>query len=153
MAAQQFAIWYSSSCAEVVAALQQDRGQVQSHPYPSDSAVYVRKDDAGLLILHLHVKDLMVFPSSPEVMDQFKVFQESEYKVKWTSRPSLYLGIHISVSNDGTIISLDQDHYIESTLERFAMVNCKAVKSPLPHRTILAPGSDEDVEAAKYLPY
>lgn len=122
-------------------------------PAPSDSAVYVRKDKDGLLILHLHVDDSMVFASSPEVMAQFKVFLESEYEVKWTSRPTLYLGIRLNISEAGKLIAIDQYHYIESTLERFAMVNCKAVKSPLPHRTVLSPGTTEDIDAAKDLPY
>lgn len=50
-------------------------------------------------------------------------------------------------------MGLVQDHYIESTLERFAMVNCKPVKFPLPHRTILSPGSDAEVTDAIGLPY
>lgn len=123
-------------------------------PAPSDSAVYIRQDDAGLLILHLHVDNSMVFASSQAVMDKFKIFLESEYQVKWTNQPSLfYLGIHLTISADGSLITIDQEHYIESTLEHFAMVNRKSVKSPLPHRTILAPGSDEDIEEVKDLPY
>lgn len=33
------------------------------------------------------------------------------------------------------------------------MVNCKPVKSPLPHRTSLVPASDEEVAAAADVPY
>lgn len=95
----------------------------------------------------------MVFASSPDVMRQFKVFLEAEYDIKWTERPSLYLGIRVTVSENGKLIGLDQDHYIESTLERFAMLNCKPVKSPLPQRTILTPGSATEIEEAKDLPY
>lgn len=84
-------------------------------PAQLDTAVYVRQDDAGLLILHLHVDDSMVFASSPKVMEDFKSFLESEYDVKWTNSLNLYLGIRISVSDDGTLIGITQDHYIEST--------------------------------------
>lgn len=70
-------------------------------PSPSDSAVYVCKDELGLLILHLHVDDSMVFASSKEVMARFKSFIHREYNLKWTDRPSLYLGIRINVSDDG----------------------------------------------------
>lgn len=109
-------------------------------PCPSDNAVYVCKDDLGLLILHLHVDDSMVFASSMDVMDRFKTFIHGEYDLKWTDKPSLYLGIRIDISDNGTLIGINQSHYIESTLEKFAMVNFKPVKSPLPHRTILNPG-------------
>lgn len=123
------------------------------NPSSSDSAVYVCKDSLGLLILHLHVDDSMVFASSAEVMERFKVFIHGEYDLKWTDRPSLYLGIRITTSKDGSLIAINQSHYIESTLERFAMVNCKPVKSPLPYKTILTPGSAEDIAAAIDLPY
>lgn len=122
-------------------------------PSPSDSAVYVCKDDLGLLILHLHFDDSMVFASSAEVMAQFKSFIHGEYDLKWTNKPSLYLGIRITTSDDGSLIGINQSQYIESTLERFAMVNCKPVKSPLPHRTILNPGTSDEVSAAVDLPY
>lgn len=84
-------------------------------PAQLDTAVYVRQDDAGLLILHLHVDDSMVFASSPKVMEDFKSSLELEYDVKWTNSLNLYLGIRISVSDDGTLIGITQDHYIEST--------------------------------------
>lgn len=122
-------------------------------PSPSDSAVYVCKDQLGLLILHLHVDDSMVFASSTEVMERFKTFIHGEYDLKWTDKPTLYLGIRITTSDDGSFIGINQSHYIESTLERFAMTNSKPVKSPLPHKTILNPGSDEDIKAAADLPY
>lgn len=49
---------------------------------PSDSAVYVCKDELGLLILHLHVDDSMVFASSSAVMERFKKFIHGEYDLK-----------------------------------------------------------------------
>lgn len=123
------------------------------HSALSDSAVCVKHDSNGLLILHLHVDDSMVFASSVAVMDQFKTFLESQYDIKWTACPTLYLGIRITVSDTSSIINLDQSHYIKSTLEQLAMVNCKTVKSPLTHRTILSPGTTEEIEEAKDLPY
>lgn len=65
----------------------------------------------------------MVFSNLPTVMQQFKSFLETEYDIKWTSWPTLYLGIWINVSDNRTLISLGQYHYIELTLEPFAMVN------------------------------
>lgn len=119
----------------------------------SDSAVYIRQSSLGLLILHLHVDDSVVFASSDKVMQEFKDFIHSQYDLKWTDQPSLYLGIRINLAPDGTFISLNQSHYIESTLERFAMTNCNTVKSPLPQKTSLTPGNEAEVAAAIDLPY
>lgn len=122
-------------------------------PTQSDSAVYVCKDDLGLLILHLYVDDSMVFASSTAVMERFKQLIHQEYDLKWTDKPSLYLGVCINVLDEGSFIGLNQSHSIESTLERFVMSNCKAKKSPFPHRTILNPGSKEEIATAVDLPY
>lgn len=122
-------------------------------PAVSDSAVYIAQDDQGLLILHLHVDDSMVFASSDAVMQRFKQFIHSEYNIKWTDSPTLYLGIRINVSVDNTLISINQSQYIESTLERFALTNCNPTKSPLPHKTILTSGTDDEIKAAIDLPY
>lgn len=87
------------------------------HPAASDSAVYVQKDKSGLLILHPHVGDSMVFASSTELMNDFKSFLHYKYELKWTDGPTHYLGICLSISNDGSMLSLNQSHYIESTFE------------------------------------
>lgn len=124
------------------------------HPAASYSAVYVWRDDAGILILHLHVNNSMGFASSSKLLNDFKSFLHQEYELKWTEQPThYYLSIWITVSDDGSIIGLNQSHYIEYTLEQFAMVNCKAAKPPFPCCKIMSPGSDEEVEEAKDLPY
>lgn len=46
-----------------------------------------------------------------------------------------------------------QNHYIENVLNRFAMTNCNAVKTPLSQNTILTSGSDTEVSEASGLPY
>lgn len=122
-------------------------------PTVSDSTVYVAQDELGLLILHLHFDNSMVFASLDAVMACFKIFIHSQYDLKWTDPPSIYLGIQILLPSENTFIAINQYHYIESTLERFAMVNCNPVKSPLPQKTMLVAGSADDIAAAINLPY
>lgn len=86
-------------------------------------------------------------------MDWFKKFIHGEYELKWTDKPTIYLGIRINIANNGSFISINQSQYIESTLERFSMANCKPVRSPLPHRLSLIPRSNDDIAAAADLPY
>lgn len=121
------------------------------HPCPSDGAVYVLQDERGTIIIHLHVDDSLIFCSNITLMNAFKEFLDSIYKVKWTTSPTLYLGIKIDIRPDGT--SLSQPQYIEAKLEEFGMVNCSMAKSPLPAKTVLRPGTPEDVAAAAELPY
>lgn len=121
------------------------------HPSPSDGAVYVLKDERGIIIIHLHVDDSLIFCSNANLINDFKTFLDSVYEVKWTTSPTLYLGIKINIRSDGTSIS--QPHYIEAKLEEFGMVNCSMAKSPLPAKTVLRPGTPEEIAAAAELPY
>lgn len=122
-------------------------------PTSSDSAVYVLKNDLRLLLIHLHVDDALIFTNSEDLFQKFKSFINSKYKLKWTESPSLYLGIKLHFSGDGKCIQISQPQYIETTLDRFAMTNCKVANTPFPSKTVLAPGSVEEVEAARDIPY
>lgn len=76
-------------------------------PSPSNKAVYVCKDDLGLLILYLRVDDSMVFARSEEVMKRFKTFIHGKYNLKWTEKPTLHWGIHINISDYGSSIGIN----------------------------------------------
>lgn len=65
------------------------------HPTHSDPVVYILKTSKGILIVHLHVDDSLVLCSSLYLLDNFVVFLDSVFTVKWTKSPSLYLGIKI----------------------------------------------------------
>lgn len=93
----------------------------------------------------------MVFCSNPDLIAEFRIFLDSQYKVKWTTSTTLYLGIRLSILPNSTTIS--QPHYTESKLEEFGMSNCTMAKSPLPAKTILAAGTPDEIAAAAELPY
>lgn len=115
-------------------------------PTVSDKAVYVVMDKRGLIIIHLHVDDSLVFCDNEDFLAEFKTFIHSVYKLKWTENPTLYLGIKIN-------INISQPQYIESILDRFSMTNYKASKAPLPAKIILLPGTEDKVRAAQDLPF
>lgn len=122
-------------------------------PVDSDSAVYVLKNDLGLLLIHLHVDDSLIFCDSDILFDQFQSFIDSKYKLKWTMDPKLYLGIKLDISEDVNVINLSQSQYIDTTLDRFAMTNCKTATTPFPSKLVLTAGTAEEIEAAKDIPY
>lgn len=122
------------------------------NPIHSDDAVYVYKGDSGFLAIHLHVDDSMIFSNSKSLLSSFKKFLLEKYKLKWTDRPVLYLGIKMSFNDNGSISS-SQPQYVESVLDRFAMTNCNPVKSPLPGNPSLTIASDDEIANAKDLPY
>jgi len=122
-------------------------------PTPSDPAVYVSNDSRGRLYIHLHVDDSMVMSNSSELMSAFRSHLDNKYTVKWTEKPTLYLGIQIDYDQGTKRLRMYQAHYIENVLDRFAMTNCNTVKTPLPPNTILTSGTDEEVAEASEIPY
>lgn len=111
------------------------------------------KDSRGIIIIHLHVDDAMVFCDSDKLLDTFVDLINSQYDLKWTQKPVLYLGIRLEIADDMSSIKISQPQYIEMILERFFMVNCTAAKSPFPQRTPLIAGTCEEVEEPKDIPY
>ena len=111
------------------------------------------KDKRGLLIIHLHVDDSLVFSDNPELLSSFESFINQQYNLKWTRKPTLYLGLKLDIADDMSSIKISQPQYIDFVLERFAMVNCNPAKSPIPQKTELPTGNAEEVEFAKDIPY
>lgn len=120
-------------------------------PTVLDEAVYVMKDARGLLLIHLHVDDSLLFCNNPVFLEDFKVFLHLAYELDWTVTPTLYLGIKLNIQKD--LIAISQPQYIEAILNRFAMTNCKSANSPLPSKCMLLPGTEEDIKAAQNPPF
>lgn len=91
---------------------------LEFHLYPcsSDSAVYVMKDKRGLLIIHLHVDDSLVFSDNPELLASFESFINAQYSLKWTRKPTLYLGLKLDIADDMSTIKISQPQYTEFVL-------------------------------------
>lgn len=122
-------------------------------PTPSDPAVYVANDHRGILFIHLHVDDSMVMSNCSKLLLDFQSHLNAAYTVKWTPKPTLYLGIQINYDQPSRTIRLTQKHYIEDVLNRFAMTNCHTAQTPLPVNTILRSGTAEEIADAAGLPY
>lgn len=95
----------------------------------------------------------MVMSNSKQLLSKFQEHLNSTYTVKWTTHPTLYLGIQIAYNQEARALRSTQIHYVKSVLDRFAMTNCNPVKTPLPPNTILRSSSEKDIAEAADLPY
>lgn len=86
-------------------------------PTSSDPAVYVANDSRGILYIHLHVDDSLVMSSSLVLLSDFRAHLDATYTVKWTEKPTLYLGIQIEYNQQDKSIRMTQTHYIENVLD------------------------------------
>ena len=64
-------------------------------PTHIDPAVYVANDKRGLLFIHLHVDESLVMSNYSKLLHNCQAHLNAVYTVKWTSQPTLYLGIQI----------------------------------------------------------
>lgn len=119
----------------------------------SDKAVYVVRDERGLLIIHLHVDDTLVFCDNATFFQDFKSFIHSAYELKWTDFPTLYLDIKININTSAFSIKLSQPQYIKAILDLFEMINCKSAGSPLPSKTVFETGTKDEIKSAQDLPF
>lgn len=111
------------------------------------------KDARGLLIIHLHVDNSLVFWDNDLLLQAFEAFIKKHYSLKWTHKPTLHLGIKLDFNEDNSRIKIFQPHYIEMVLERFYMVNCKTARTPLPQKHSLMPAEPDEDNAAHEIPY
>lgn len=96
----------------------------------SDPCVYVATEP-DLIYLAIYVDDGLVFAKSQKIIDRLFGYLTKHFEVRIVDS-SCFIGVEIRDcrSSDGSIY-LNQRGYIKRTLERFNMLDCKAVSTPI----------------------
>lgn len=118
----------------------------------ADASLFILRKSSDLIFIHMHVDDGFVISTCNALVEEFKGGLQKTYEYKWREDPSSHLGIHLTYNEDRSIM-IDQAHYLEDILEQFQMDGCNPVKTPFAPNTCLNQGTDEEVLAAKHLPY
>ncbi|KAM1349822.1 hypothetical protein EV1_003832 [Malus domestica] len=104
-----------------------ERGFQRSENEP---ALYVKTEGiSDILIVSLYVDDLVYTGSSRNMILNFKNDMMRKYEMSNLGMLHYFLGISIIQSNDGIFIT--QKKYAKTLLEKFKMVGCKPVATPL----------------------
>lgn len=97
----------------------------------ADRCIYIL--DAGDILKNiyivLYVDDLVISTANINTMNSFKTYLMSEFKMVDLKEIKCFLGIKIERYNNK--ITLDQEMYIKTVLEKFNMSDCKPVSTPL----------------------
>lgn len=94
----------------------------------TDNCVYV-KNNGHLTICVIYVDDgLISSTSEKELLDISNALQKT-FEMKF-GEPSVFVGMEINQSDDRSMISIKQSHYIKQLLKRFGMEDCKPVVTP-----------------------
>ncbi|MBW0512383.1 hypothetical protein O181_052098 [Austropuccinia psidii MF-1] len=104
-----------------------------------DPCIFHRRGNHPLW-LYVHVDNIAIF--GKEVED-FKTQIASEFEIKNIGMAYLMLGVKIS--QEGGVLTLDQQHYNESLLELYGMGKSRPVSTPLVPNSHLLPATLEEI--------
>lgn len=97
----------------------------------NDFCLYIKSSDNSNVYVLLYVDDLLILGSNLYQVENLKKELNKNFEMKDLGIVNNYLGIHISQNLEKGFTELDQSDYLLKVLERFGMLNCKAVNTPL----------------------
>ena len=95
----------------------------------NEPALYTRTEGMNILIVSLYVDDLVFTGSCEKMISNFKSDMMEKYEMSDLGILHYFLGIGIVQNVDGIFIT--QKKYATSLLEKFKMIGCKIVHTPL----------------------
>jgi transposase InsO family protein len=97
----------------------------------TDYGVYVKHSGDDIIILAVYVDDLVIFGNNKSKINDLKLNLAEVFKIKDLGELKFILGIEVIRNRKEKTITITQRQYIKNVLERFEMINCKPVRSPL----------------------
>jgi len=92
----------------------------------ADDSVYMKKsNDKDFLVVAVYVDDLIIISNNLKAVKGFKKDINKEYNIKDLGELSLILGMRWKRNRKERRSTLKQEKYIEETLEKFGMKDCK----------------------------
>ena len=107
----------------------------------SEPCVYVKKNSNKVAILTLYVDDILLAGNDIEMLSEIKQWLFKTFEMKDLGEASYILGIKIERDRVNKKLSLSQEKYIETLLEKFHMVDCLSGRIPY---NFLRPLSQKD---------
>lgn len=83
------------------------------------------------LIIAIYVDDFFVFSNCEIETEKAINVLSSEFKIKNLGQVQQCLGMRVQIDKNSNTITLDQEQYIDNLLQKFDMLNCKTVSTPM----------------------
>ena len=113
-----------------------------------DKCVYVKNTENGYIILCLYVDDMLIVGSDDDIIKSTKKMLNSSFDMKDMGLADVILGIKISKSSNGLILS--QSHYVDKILEKFNKNDSGVCKTPVDLNLHLSKNKSESVSQLEY---
>lgn len=116
----------------------------------SEPTLYVKKQgNTGILIVSLYVDDLVFTGNDEKMLEEFKREMMKKYEMSDLGLLHYFLGFEIFQNGDGVFIC--QKKYAKTLLEKFKMINCKSVATPLVvNEKLIKEDGSKQVDASLY---
>ena len=99
-------------------------------PRKSDTCIYIYDHDRIIIILTLYVDDLLVIGGDIQLIEKIKRKLMDQFKMTDMGDVSLVLGMQVTRDRQGKTLTISQENYTKSILERFGMADCKPSSTP-----------------------
>lgn len=100
-------------------------------PSAADPCVFVLvREDGTTLVVVLYVDDMMIAGSNKQIVDDFKQAIMKRFAVKDQGELRWVLGMEVMRDRKRKTLEINQKVYVEKTLDRLGMADCKSVSTP-----------------------
>ena len=97
----------------------------------NDYCLYTKFEGKDKLYVLIFVDDLIITGSNHVQVEVFKKLLSEKFKMKDLGNISYYLGITVTQDLEKGILTLCQENYLTDVLERFGMLDCRPINTPL----------------------
>ncbi|GBN96234.1 Retrovirus-related Pol polyprotein from transposon TNT 1-94 [Araneus ventricosus] len=108
----------------------------------SNPCVFHMKNNNKLTILTVYVDDILMFSEDPKMIDFLHNHLSKHFNVKYDGIAKNCLGIEFNQTNSK--ITMSQSNYIKELLDRYNMLECNTVSTPMALGTKLCTGTTSD---------
>ena len=119
----------------------------------ADICLYLFVKGKDFIWVTIHVDDSIICANSVAAKNDFKKAMGTRFKMDDRGPISYFLGVQIKRDRQKRLIWLCQSKYLRESLERYNMVNCNPVSTPMDPGSRLDVPTDEDFAACSSFPY
>ena len=122
-----------------------------------DHCVYIKRSQEVFIIMSLYVDDILLAGNSKEYLMTIKEWFSSRFDMKDLGEANYILEVKIQRDRSRRVLALSQEPYIKKVLERFRMVDCKPMDTPIAKGETLSlkmcPKTREEQKDMERVPY
>ncbi|WVZ78229.1 LOW QUALITY PROTEIN: hypothetical protein U9M48_025977 [Paspalum notatum var. saurae] len=96
---------------------------------PSDSSLFVKSKEGRLAIVLVYVDDLIITGDNTEEIQRIRDNLSIRFQMKELGELKHFLGLEVEHTKDG--IFLGQQKYAKDLLQRYGMLDCKPIATPM----------------------